>query len=313
MNVDLGFVYKTPTVTFNNTAFLLPFTLRVWLCILASLVLTSFFLYLFNKVFPNDDPLRKMTECLFFGIACLLGQGPETYPRQISSRIAAISYWFLSLMMILVYAATLTSMLTVNTAKLPFKNIEDLLNYDEYHFGIAPDSIVQRLFEFSDYTPFQKMWERMSKNGERSFHTDEAGIARARSNDKFVFIGESPYLQYNANSAPCNLELVLSPYSPKTGTGLAFAFPIDSPLTELFSIELLDIFSNGRMAAIHAKWYGTSSQCAKKNFFSNTAQTFGFDQVAGVFYTFLCGLLAAFILFIVKFIQQRTKLRRKRV
>ena len=301
MNVDLGFIYRKPTVGFDFFAFLLPFSTTVWIVIAASLVLTSLSLFLFSKVFKrDDDPLENLPACFYFGIACLFAQGPETYPRSAFSRATAISWWFFSLMIVTLYTASLTSMLTINRATVSIKSIEDLLNYENYRYGIKPNGIVQRLFEHSEYAPFQVMWNEMIKNKETSFYSGEAGLEKTRNTNNFAFIRESPYLQYDVTFPPCNLEFVLSPNSPKTGTGLAFAFPKNSSLLNQFSVEFLKMFANGKMASIHAKWFITNSECAVDKEMTNTADAIGFDEIRGIFFTFLGGILIAFCCFVLK-------------
>ena len=304
MNVDLGFIYKKPTVGFDFFAFLLPFSTTVWVVIAASLVLTSISLYVFSKVYRREgDPLENITACFYFGIACLFAQGPETYPRTTFSRATAISWWFFSLMAITLYTASLTSMLTVNKTGLSIKSIEDLLNYNQYYFGTRPNGIVQRLFENSEYAPFQKMWASMDNNRENTLYNEVAGLQKVRDTDDFAFIQESPYLHYEATFAPCNLEVVVSPNSPKTGTGLAFGFPIDSELTNDFSVEFLNMFANGKMAAIHSKWFKTSSECSLEKEMTKTHDPIDFEKIKGIFYTFLFGMVLSFVFFVLKVTQ----------
>ena len=304
MNVDLGFIYKKKTATFDFFAFLLPFSTPVWIVIAASLIVTSLSLFLFSKVFKaDDDPLENLPACFYFGIACLFAQGPETYPRSAFSRATAISWWFFSLMVVTLYTASLTSMLTINRASVSIKSIEDLLNYEEYSFAIKPNGIVQRLFEESEYAPFQVMFNTMIRNKDSSFYSGPDGLEKTRNTDKFAFIRESPYLEYDITFPPCNLEFVLSPNSPKTGTGLAFGFPYDSELTKYVSIEFLKMFANGKMANIHAKWFRANSECKQQTESGNTANAIDFAEIRGIFYTFLVGMAIAFFFFSLKVAQ----------
>ena len=307
MNVDLGVVYKKPTVNFKLFAFLMPFSTPVWLVILGSLILTSMSLYLFGMFSTKDDPLGNIAACLYFGLACLFAQGPETYPRSIASRATAISWWFFSLMMLTLYTASLTSIMTVNRATLPIETIEDLLNYENYHYGIEPGGSTQNAFQNSEYAPFQMMWAEMIKKKDQSFYKGTSGVDKVRNGNNFAFIRESPYLQYDITFAPCNLELVFSSSSPKSGAGYGFAFPKNSPLAREFSVEILNLFSGGQMAAIHTKWFKTRSQCSEEKKLASSVDTIDFEEIRGIFYAFLGGMVVSFVFFAVKIVQKKVR------
>ena len=310
MNLDLGFVYKKPMVKFHLFAFLMPFSPIVWIVIFGSLFLAAMTLFLFEKINDRGDPLENLASCFYFGLACLFAQGPETYPKSVFSRAIAISWWFFSLMILTLYTATLTSIMTVNRSHLSIKSIEDLLNHESYHYGIEPGNIVQHIFEHSEYAPFQIMWSEMITRKEDSFFEQKEGLKKVRESENFAFIRESPYLLYDITLLPCNLELVVNSNSPKTGSGFAFGFQKDSPLATDFSVEMLKIFANGKMAAIHHKWFTARSQCSEKHTLSSI-DTIHFEEVCGIFYTFLGGMVLSAVFFIVKKTHQIWKQNRK--
>jgi len=300
MNVDLGVVYKKPSVQMDTLAFMLPFSKEVWAVIAGSLIASSSCLYVFGLYNSRDDPLASVTACLYFGLACLFAQGPETYPRSMASRVTAISWWFFSLMMLTLYTASLTSMLTVNRATLPIDSIEDLLNYEAFHYGIEPGGSTQYAFQNSKYAPFQMMWAEMTKRKDTAFYKGVDGVQRVRDRDDYAFIRESPYLEYDITFAPCDLELVFSSSSPKSGAGYGFAFPKDHPLARNFSVEVLRMFSDGTLADIHTKWFKTRSQCSEEKKLASFVDTIDFSEIQGVFFTFLGGIALSFVFFAIR-------------
>ena len=132
------------------------------------------------------------------------------------------------------------------------------------------------------------------------FYDAAEGMARVRARDDFAFIRESPYLSYDLTFAPCDLEMVRSSSSPKTGPGYGFAFPKGSPLTEIFSKNILEIIEDGTMAKIHRTWFVTRSQCSDKHKLAANVETIGFDDIRGVFLAFIIGLGLSFVIFGVK-------------
>ena len=213
-------------------------------------------------------------------------------------------------MMLSLYTANLTSILTVNRAKFPLNSIEDLLNHQDFTYGVENFEILENLFESSDYGPFQIMWNEMSKQREVSFLSHEEGIEKVRNHDNFAFIRESPYLEYDVTHAPCNLNYVISSESPKPGIGFAFAFRKNSTLMMDFSVGILNMFSNGEMASIHDKWFKTRSQCSQSKNINTSVSVIGFHEIRGIFYTFMAGLFLSAILFLIQ--RTKDKLRRLR-
>ena len=208
--VGMGMLFKKRSPEVDLFAFLSPFSTLVWLIILGSLVLIALSLFLFSKTYKSDDdPLGNITACFYFGLACLLAQGPETYPRTLFSRMTAISWWFFCLMIITLYTANLTSMLTIFRAQLPMKSFEELLYHKQLTYGIVDFPILEDLFEQSQFAPFQVMWDHMLQNRDTSFYGPEEGVKKVRESENFVFIRESPYLQYAVTKPPCDLDFII--------------------------------------------------------------------------------------------------------
>ena len=221
MNLELGFVYKKPTVKFDISAFLMPFSGSIWIVIATSLTLTVILLYAMEKCCTKDEILSDFISCWYFGLACFLAQGPDTYPTRISSRVLSISWWFFSLMILSLYTANLTSILTLNRSAFAMETFEDLLANHEFNFGTTTGSALEETFRNSNSALFQSMWNKMLKTRDISFYpTFGAGIEKVRMTDNFAFIYESPQLEYVTSFAPCDLQYVISHNSPKTGWDL---------------------------------------------------------------------------------------------
>merc|ERR1712226_1359404 len=189
---------------------------------------------------------------LYFALACLLGQGPDSYPRSMASRVVAVTWWFFSLTMVTMYTASLTAMLTVNRVSLPINTVEDLLYYDEFHYAVEPGQALYWAFKSTSYEPFQRMWDDMVSR-DTGFYVNNDAMQRVRSRSDFAYIQESPYIDFDITFAPCDLEVVYSSTSPKSGAGFGFAFPKGSPLADVFSSKMLEMIEDGTMANIHKK------------------------------------------------------------
>ena len=296
MRIDLGVVYKKPTVKFGVLAYMMPFSNRVWLVILGSLFVTSAALYFFGMFETNKDRFESVVSCLYFGLACLFAQGPEYYPKSISARTTAVAWWFFSLMMLTLYTSSLTAMLTVNRVQLPIETVEDLLDYPDFHYAVEPGQATNLAFKLTSYEPFQKMYQDMISR-DTGFFIDYIGMERVRSRNDFAFIRESPYIDYDITFAPCDLEVIYSSASPKTGAGYGFAFSKGSPLADIFSAKILELVEDGTNAKIHKKWFVLRSQCSDKKKLAEEVSTINFKEIQGIFLTFGLGIAISFVLF----------------
>ena len=299
MKTDLGFIYKKPDKYFHFGVFFTPFSAPVWILVVGCSLSSSFFFYMFEKHRDEQEPLEKVGS-FHLKLARLFAKGPENYPKSVFCRTTALSWWFFSLMMLSLYTAALTSMLTVNRADFPLRTIEELLRYQHIAYAVENIQILKNLFANSEYAPFQVMWNEMSKQKEEPFLSHRIGVNKVRNNENFAFIRESPYLEYEVTLAPCNLNYVISAGSPKPGDGFAFAFPPNSTLVTNFSIEILRMFSNGEMATIHAKWFKTRSQCSGEKTLNTSMEALGFQEICGIFYIFIAGLGLSCIIFLIQ-------------
>ena len=163
MQIELAVVFKKPTVNFGLTAFFMPFSKYVWLAILCCLLISAAALYFFGMFNSQNNRLRSIGSCLYFTFACLFGQGPESYPKSLASRMTAVSWWFFSLAMLTLYSSLLTALLTVNRGTVPLKSIEDLLRFPDFHYGAMKGQATNLAFSDTSYEPFQGSFSRTKK------------------------------------------------------------------------------------------------------------------------------------------------------
>ena len=297
MQSDFGLIHKKRSDDVTLWFFLQPFSFKVWLVILASLLIMATILYFYSK-FQSEPVLESVSGCLHFGIACILAQGPETYPKSLPCRVVAVSWWFFCLTIFTLYTASLTSIMTLNRAHVSINSIEDLLSSTQFAFGVQDGTVSQQLFMRSTYPPFQMLWAEIVRNRE-PIATAQQGYSRVRSEDNFALIAELPFLEYEVGIAPCNLRLVRSPHSPTTGSGYGLAFPKDSPLVTNFSVAVLQLAMDGTLSRFHKKYFKDAAQC-KHVSFEIPQQVFTFRSIRGIVFIFSVGILTSYVLSLAK-------------
>jgi len=123
----------------------------------------------------------------------------------LSGRILAGCYWFTILISVSTYTANLAAYFTVKNAVLPINNLEDIVK-SSYQVGVLESASTYEAFKTSQYETYQKIWNRIQKEGTVVQSVDE-GIQWVRDRKEFVFINDGPALKYTANQPPCDLSV----------------------------------------------------------------------------------------------------------
>ncbi len=79
-----------------------------------------------NKTKENSVHMFGISNALFFSFASFMRQPINLVPKSLSGRIAAISWWYFSLIFISSYTANLVAFLTVEKLVPPIEGVEDL-------------------------------------------------------------------------------------------------------------------------------------------------------------------------------------------
>ena len=70
-SMNLGFIYRKPKVNFDTLAFLMPFSIQVWILVLGCLFLTSVALYVFGRFSENKESMENAGSSFYFAVASL--------------------------------------------------------------------------------------------------------------------------------------------------------------------------------------------------------------------------------------------------
>ncbi|XP_076048254.1 ionotropic receptor 40a-like isoform X2 [Oratosquilla oratoria] len=163
------FIHETTIVTraprAKNRAFAIvePFSLQVWLCLLASVVFTGLAIFLVRsaarKLRISQIPLEKTSKIdgheklhletssawlkgfvgsVFNAFRCLVLQNDLQRAKLDAPRIATLAWYFFVLIVYVVYSGTLTSFLTLPAFEKPIDSLEDLYEAAvERGYGLA--------------------------------------------------------------------------------------------------------------------------------------------------------------------------------
>ncbi|KAI8483606.1 hypothetical protein Bbelb_386990 [Branchiostoma belcheri] len=241
-------IKKPPSEGRYLFAFLMPFQIVVWICILVALVCVGFMLYVTSRIrymlrvgepFDNDRAFTLRNSIWFAywslvkresvngeskdgGQPRVVEMGGEPAPRSLPIRILAGFWWLFALIVVSTYTANLTAFLTVKRLSSPIASLEDLAKQTEIAYGLEKDVFLYNFFREQDGTGsvFERMWHSMSADPNNFASSLNEGIEKVRDGN-YVFMDDEPILEYLvANDENCELMLVGKPFLYR-GYGIA--------------------------------------------------------------------------------------------
>ncbi|KAK7495315.1 hypothetical protein BaRGS_00013497, partial [Batillaria attramentaria] len=306
MNVAISIMTKRPEKQKPGVfAFMEPFSIPLWSCIVIAYVTVSVVVYLVSKFSPYEwrnrsyryDRVVKydfsLCNSFWFSMGALMLQGSDHCPRSLAGRVIGGAWWFFVLIVITSYTANLAAFLTVERMLHPVESADDLAKQSEIAYGMVESGSTRKFFETSGVATYQKMWNYMSTaTPPVMVKTVEEGVERVRnSKGKYAFLIESSMNNYYNNRKPCDTVRV----------GAREARPLKQECShrnlELISYATLKMKEDGTLHRLETKWWYEKGECGSDTGFKESKKrSLSLSNVAGVFYILITGLVAAIIL-----------------
>ncbi|XP_065846805.1 glutamate receptor ionotropic, kainate 2-like isoform X2 [Oscarella lobularis] len=286
-----------------------PFTPETWLAILALLLVMTVLLPILQYVAPkelqNEDQetrvlpsfVDKLYNSFWFFFTTAMQQGPDG-AFFLPGKLLYGAWYFFILIIVSSYTANLAAFLTLQNIPTTINSVDDLASQTEILYGTVKDSAVEAFFVASDVDVYHKMSKHMQIERDRAMVENSSyGIDRARDWETFgdyVFIWDSPVLEYFAGLQPCTARIIGRTFYKK---GYGIAMPKGMPYHDDFTLEILKLRENGWIAKESVKWL-TTTDCPNSVVISET-DSITVRQLAGVFVisgAFICVAILAAIL-----------------
>ncbi|XP_067050317.1 glutamate receptor ionotropic, kainate 3-like [Acropora muricata] len=299
---------KSAVETVDLLQFMNPFHLDVWLAMLATLLVVSVAVFILNYFSPfgykDDNHLGTSQEFSFFNsvwfsLACMLQQGAESQPRNLSGRILTGCYWFCILIWVSMYTANLAAFFTVKNAHQPIRDLDDLAD-SSYQPVVLNSSSTYEALKKSDLETHRRVWNRIKDGGMVS--STSLGIQKVREKEAFAFITEGTIVQFAANQQPCDLTIIAGLSAAK---GLALALQANDPHTNAFTLAILRLHESLYLANLKRKWWKT--ECPKEPNSRLTNNRIDLNSLLGVYVVLGAGLVLAFLTLIAEILLKRKR------
>ncbi|XP_062608143.1 glutamate receptor 2-like isoform X1 [Saccostrea cucullata] len=326
MNSGISIMIKKPEIQKPGVfSFLKPFSIPLWMCIIAGYFCVSVGMFIVSRFSPaewrrkclrmDNGVVNKFTleSSLWFTMGALMLQGSDTCPRSVAGRIIGGTWWFAVLIVISSYTANLAAFLTIDKLLTPIQNADDLAAQTEITYGTLSSGSTQSFFKESKVPTYQKMWAYMSTAYPSVFvKTTEEGVRKVRDmKGKYAFLLESVYNEYFSQREPCDVMQVGPPLNTK-GYGIATAKSRKhQELTEMVSIAILQLKENGSLIKMKRRWWIEKGECGvqeenQKQGSKKKKKSLSLSNLAGVFFILISGLVFSIILAVIHFLRSRS-------
>ena len=269
-------------------SYLRPFSLSLWMAILATTICTSLLILLVER--HDNDALRDRSVSsmgamsFWYSLGNIMGYGVDYHVTTIAGRVLTVALYILSLVLVASYTANLASNLTISKTKNIINSIEDIkqgqLPYNRIGVGVGTAS--------EDY------FLREISGGSRSFYPvySRQDIIRALlSGEIDASLIDSGAGEYIANTVYCNLTLVGPSFDAST---FGIVFPKNWPYIHEFDVNILALRESGQLDKLRKRWF-ESNLCEGS---METPNAMDVASMAGLFLTvgiLICVALSTFV------------------
>ncbi|PSN34668.1 hypothetical protein C0J52_19806 [Blattella germanica] len=134
------YIRELETLELHWSSFLSPFKRRLWLSVIAALILLTgaliFSLHM-GKSSTQTFNFQNVLESFYCIYGAFCGQGRESIPKSWPSRIVFLTSFLIGYVLVAAYSAALVSFLTVQRSELPFTSFRGLLQDGTYKLGVT--------------------------------------------------------------------------------------------------------------------------------------------------------------------------------
>eukprot|EP00118_Oscarella_pearsei_P008471 m.43758 g.43758 ORF g.43758 m.43758 type:complete len:863 (+) comp33476_c0_seq5:58-2646(+) len=275
------FGYRQETKHRHWTAFLRPFSSRLWGMLL--LIIFVFPLFVTTvRIFDSKETcptfLTSYLESFWQLYTTLAQQGSETeegekiidgkedwnetekgrryFGQRIStwpSRVLFGGWFFFAIIVVATYTANLATFYVSDVIPSGLNNLDELADQTEVMYGTVKGSAIEEFFVNSPIEKYQKMGKYMTTTKNAMMENAEEGYRRVRENENYVFIWDELSLEYAVSTSPgCNTRLIGRDFN-EGGYGLGMRQREE--YQKNFTVTLLQLRDEQVIAQIRNRWF----------------------------------------------------------
>lgn len=242
-------VRKKSVVDLDLFSYLKPYTLSLWMAMLAVIVYAALLVYLFerndNVALHNGHPVSSFCMSTWYTLGNLMGYGADFDAVTAAGRLLTIGLYLMSLILVATYTANLASDLTLSKTRNIISGLDDIKNgkIPFHRIGIRVGTVGEDFYL------------REISNGIRNFYPLKSrqdlynSLLSGVIDVSLMDIGVAKYV---TNNIYCNLTLVGADFDKS-------AFAIATPKQWLYGqdldVNILALRESGVLDELKSKWF----------------------------------------------------------
>ncbi|WJX35445.1 hypothetical protein P8452_23435 [Trifolium repens] len=280
----------------NAWTFLKPLTWDLWIASACSFVFIGFVVWILEHRINNDfrgSPSHQIGTTLWFSFSTMVYAHREKVVSNLA-RFVVVVWFFVVLILVQSYTASLTSLLTVEQLRPAITDVNQLLK-NKMNVGYAKGSFVYGILKNLGFPDSQLIIYQSPEECNELFikGSVNGGIDAA--------FEEVPYVKHFLGMYSCSKYVMVEPRF-KTG-GFGFAFPKGSPLVADISRAILNVTQGDKMKTIEKTWF-KEAICLDSNTKISSNNNLGLESFWGLFLIAGVSSLLALLIFVITFICQ---------
>ncbi|XP_067682752.1 probable glutamate receptor [Haliotis asinina] len=285
------------------------FRYEVLVCILASLIFSTVFLFLIEEVTPvrsgtdgrPTEMLSRYGNILWYHFGALVAKGGTYLPETESGRTVLSCWWLFAVIMATIYSGNLIAFLANGREKPPFSSLAEMVQQDTYTWGFVGGTALVTLFQDSNISDYQKIWRRVkemtAKDPDWLSQNINKHLGRV-AESQYVFISGESIMEMWDDSRRCNLQILNEEFR---STPIAVGLPKHSEHVHVFSHQILKVFESGLLDL----WWNRLKPKHQCQSLSRQTQRVDLSTLQSAFYGAGVGVAMALLVLICEIIHKR--------
>ena len=279
-------------VSVDLLSYMQPFSVRLWLVILAALVYAGLIICILerqkNGALKYRSILSSVTMSIWYAFGTMAGFGVDFDVQTAAGRLLTAGLYILSIILVASYTANLASALTISKSQNIISGIDDIksgkISYSR--IGILVGTSIE------DY------YLRDISGGSRNYYPVKSSddiYPLLLNNTIDVGISDAAGLEYATNNIYCNLTLVGSDFDP---SAYGIVMRKQWLYSQILDVNILLLREAGIFDGLKRKWLGGNTCPDSSGISTTTTSGFTIESLGGLFLTFFVISLFSLILFV---------------
>ncbi|ELU06044.1 hypothetical protein CAPTEDRAFT_188571 [Capitella teleta] len=294
--------------------FINPFRWQVWLVLAGVIPFSGLILWTLSRYSPYYSKeqafagLGLLDNAVFYTFGAFFTQGGCHLPDAQSGRFFTGFYWMACIVIVATYGGNLIAFLTVSKDVLPFDFFEEMVNQDEYKYGILNGTALTDYIDMASDSTMKQLkrnLDSMAKEDSTIYSKNHSTHITRVLKGGYGYIGDMTSFEVEMSNA-CDIDMIRETISPYE---YSVALWENSAYRPLVNDEVSMIKESGLVKKWKADWWPRQSFCSRG--LVTEAKAVSMDDVQGAYYLMAILLVVSFVALVAEGFWQKHNMNHK--